>query len=104
MIKEITCLELKETMSDYRLIDVRRSEEFVGELKHIEGAQLATLGPELEKIIQSHSPDSKPIVFICRSGQRSMNACLLAYEYGLENCYNLIGGMIKWNELALPVV
>jgi rhodanese-related sulfurtransferase len=35
-------------------------------------------------------------VFICRSGNRSMQACLFLQSQGFENVYNLKGGMNEW--------
>ena len=33
----------------------------------------------------------------CRSGVRSEKACQLMNEIGIENTYNLLGGIIEWN-------
>ncbi len=82
------------------LIDVRRPDEFVGELGHIAGAHLITLGPDLEKFLDTYDR-SEPIVFVCRSGQRSMQAAQLAVQKGFESVGNLVGGMLRWNELKL---
>lgn len=38
----------------------------------------------------------KQYVFICRSGNRSMQACLFLQSQGFENVYNLKGGMMNW--------
>jgi rhodanese-related sulfurtransferase len=90
----------EESLSAYELIDVRQPEEFVGELGHIPGAKLISLGPELEEFLQHHSKKSK-ILFICRSGARSTHATLMAKELGYEDVTNLAGGMIRWNDLKL---
>ena len=55
------------------LIDVRRVDEFNGELGHIESASLYTLGPILTEFLESKSQDTE-IIFICRSGVRSAQA------------------------------
>lgn len=34
-----------------------------------------------------------PTVFFCRSGARSALACNLAHSHGMENVYNLSGGL-----------
>ena len=85
------------------MIDVRREDEFNGELGHIEGAELKTLGEELTEFLQSANKSAN-YLFICRSGGRSTNACRQALELGFSDCTNLNGGMMKWNELGLPVV
>ena len=101
-IPTITANELNERHSDFHLVDVRSQDEFRGELSHIDGAQLATLGDELTHYLSDFN-QKKPIVFICSSGVRSASATTQAIEMGLE-AYNLVGGMIDWNQKKLPVV
>lgn len=38
----------------------------------------------------------KAYVFICRSGNRSMQACLYLASNGFSHLYNLKGGMMNW--------
>lgn len=38
----------------------------------------------------------KSYLFICRSGNRSMQACLFLQSQGFDNVYNLKGGMMNW--------
>lgn len=33
----------------------------------------------------------------CRSGARSAKACEIMNELGIENTYNLLGGILDWN-------
>jgi rhodanese-related sulfurtransferase len=84
------------------LIDVRRDDEFVGELGHIKGSKLITLGPELETFIKSLN-NNQTVIFICRSGARSASATLFAQNLGLKNVYNMQGGMISWNQKGKEV-
>lgn len=86
---------------NFCIIDVRRPDEFTGELGHIEGAQLATLGPELDHFLQKlllSSGSKLKLLFACRSGARSATATMQALELGFEVAYNMEGGMILWNE------
>jgi rhodanese-related sulfurtransferase len=85
------------------LIDVRMPEEYVGELGHIEGTRLITLGPDLDLYLKSANKEIN-IVFICRSSARSGKASLAALELGFKNIFNMEGGMIEWNKLDLPTV
>ena len=84
------------------LIDVRMPDEYIGELGHIEGAQLTTLGPELDIFLKTANKQV-PIVFVCRSGARSGRATATALAHGFENVYNMEGGMLAWNSLDLPI-
>jgi rhodanese-related sulfurtransferase len=90
-------------LKPFQLIDVRRPDEFNGELGHIPGAELVTLGEQLEKKLNVMDKKTK-IIFICRSGARSGHATLMAQELGFDSVYNLEGGMIHWNNLDLPTV
>lgn len=84
------------------LIDVRRPDEYVGELGHIAGAKLVTLGPELEQFLQGADKTAETL-FICRSGARSANATMFAQQLGFKSVYNLEGGMMAWNARGLAV-
>lgn len=99
---EISPLALREKVDDVEMIDVRRDDEFVGELGHISGAKLVTLGGPLESFLES-APKDKTYVFICRSGGRSSQATIAAKQLGFQNVFNMEGGMLKWNALDLPV-
>ena len=40
----------------------------------------------------------KEVICYCRSGQRSMQACLMLESMGFSNVKNLAGGMLGWQE------
>lgn len=90
------------SLTGLKLIDVRRPEEFTGELGHIKGAELITLGPDLENYLTTANKD-EPILFICRSGARSANSTMYALSIGIKEAYNMEGGMILWNEKKFPI-
>lgn len=101
-VPEITPEEFKAYMGKVTLIDVRRPEEFSGELSHIPGAKLITLGPELDAFLSSHDKDDE-IVFVCRSGARSGRATLQSRTMGFSKSVNLQGGMLLWNQKKFPI-
>ncbi len=101
-VPEVEAQKVFENISKLKLIDVRNPDEFDGELGHIAGAKLVTLGPELTHFLAGEDR-SQEIVFICRSGGRSGRATNESLKLGFKFSANLIGGMIKWNELQLPV-
>lgn len=84
-----------------KIIDVRRPDEFTGELGHIEGAELLTIGDDFEHRIASFDK-SRPYLFVCRSGGRSARAARIALTSGFKYIFNMEGGMLRWNELSLP--
>jgi len=101
-IPEVLPSAVNQNKDKLMLIDVRRPEEFNGELGHIAGATLVTLGPELSRFLQTADKESE-IVFICRSGGRSGQATLESQQGGFEKVANMSGGMLKWNEEGLPI-
>jgi len=89
--------ELKERMlasEILNLIDVRQPEE------HQDfniGGHLIPLGEILAMQLDSiEDLKDKEIICYCRSGQRSMQACLILETMGFSNVKNLAGGMLGW--------
>lgn len=76
------------------LLDVREPQEF--EQAHIDGAvliPLRTLSEHLNEV-----PKDKPVVVVCRSGNRSCQGTIFLMEHGFTNVKNLDGGMIAWSK------
>lgn len=86
---------------DYQLVDVRQPEEY--RQGHIPGAQLLPLS-ELEARQNELLPlRDKKAIFYCRSGARSFRAASWASStFGLPQVFNVSGGFMAWNGLALP--
>lgn len=101
-ICDIEPTEIYENASQFTLIDVREADEFVGELGHIQTSTLISLGDIFAKL--ETIPKDKPIIFVCRSGARSAQACTFAHQHGLVNSFNMRGGMLLWNRLQFQTV
>lgn len=101
-VPEVTPDEFKKYLGQLTLIDVRRPDEFVGELSHIPGARLVTLGPALDDFLKGHDNEDE-IVFVCRSGARSGQATRQSREMGFTRSVNLKGGMLLWNQNRYPI-
>ncbi len=85
--KELASL-LEKTPEKIALIDVRRTEEY-SEV-HIPKAQnisLHILPQKIDKVDKT-----KQVIFICRSGARSGQACVFLENAGIQ-AYNLLWGM-----------
>lgn len=95
-VLDVTPMSVWKLKDQVKLVDVRRSEEYTGELGHVPGAQLLTLDDLPNQMDQL--PKDQPIVFICRSGGRSAQASAFALENGFNEVYNMQGGMLRWNE------
>jgi rhodanese-related sulfurtransferase len=99
-VTDVEPKELWEQKDRVVLVDVRRPDEFTGELGHIPGAKPMVLDMLPQTI--DDLPKDKTVVFICRSGGRSAKATAFAIEQGYTDVYNMKGGMLLWNQLALP--
>ncbi len=100
-IRDLDADRVIDQLSEFEVIDVRKSTEFNDELSHIEGAHLLTLGTALEEFL-ADADKKKTYLFVCRSGGRSARAARLAQSYGINNIFNLNGGMLEWNKRRLP--
>ena len=100
----------------YLTIDVREPNEFTGELGRIAGSRLVPLREliahiergEARELLFGGAPgaagaEPKPLLVVCRSGNRSGMACQRLAEAGIAGATNLVGGMLEWNRLGLPV-
>lgn len=79
------------------LLDVRENDEW--EAGHAPQATHRPLG-ELDP---AAPPDDRPVVVVCRSGNRSGQAAQLLLAAG-RDARNLTGGMRRWAACGLPVV
>ncbi|MDH5444425.1 MAG: rhodanese-like domain-containing protein [Gammaproteobacteria bacterium] len=86
---------------DAVILDIREGNEFLsGHIVnsiHIPLGNLQDRQGELEKF------KNKPIIAVCRSGQRSGTACARLKKAGFENIYNLKGGIMAWQHASLPL-
>ena len=104
-VKEIDAAGLKEMMDsgeDVRLYDIRSQAEFAqGIIRGGEFTPLHTVPLKMHEL-----PKDKTIVFYCRSGARSAQACMYVAENAGIEALNLRGGIISWyqsgNEIIRP--
>ena len=82
----------------YLLVDVREPNEVAAEAyPYGVVVPLSTFDPRAIP-----DPQSKDVVFACRSGKRSVTASLAAQEAGLAYDKHLAGGMLAWKAAGLP--
>jgi hydroxyacylglutathione hydrolase len=99
----ITAQQLKQLLdgpNPPRLIDVREPAEWVGELGHIQGAELISLGTVPANLAKV-TGETRDIISICKMGGRAMQAAQLWAQQGLT-VRVLQGGMTAWNAEKLP--
>jgi rhodanese-related sulfurtransferase len=101
-IKEISVHELAEWMDDdarpLRIIDVRTPQEIArGTVPGAEAMPLHTLPMHAAQVEKEG-----PVVFVCRTGARSGQACAFMAQRGHDNVFNLRGGLMDWARNGLP--
>ena len=105
MIKECNAQVLREKLiskEPMQLIDCRELEEW--NEAHIAEATLIPLS-EFEAKYETFLKDKNAQVIIqCRSGARSMKACIFLLSKGFTNLTNLSGGILGWKEAGFPVI
>ncbi|HEA26526.1 MAG TPA: rhodanese-like domain-containing protein [Ectothiorhodospiraceae bacterium] len=80
------------TNDDVVLVDVRSHAEVAqGAIPGASHLPLHLLPLQLNQL-----PRDKKVVFYCRTGARSAQACLYAANQGSENVINLRGGIVAW--------
>jgi rhodanese-related sulfurtransferase len=98
-MQTISSAELKTKLDanePVNLIDVREPAE------HAEfniGGKLLPLGNIISMMIDDIDDlKNEEVICYCRSGNRSMQACLMLETFGFKNVKNLTGGMLEWQE------
>jgi len=103
MIHECTVSELKQKLDakeNIQFIDCREEAEW--NEANIPGATLIPLS-EFEAKYESVLKDKNaPIYIHCRSGKRSMNACMFLLSKGYSNLTNVEGGIMSWMDAGYP--
>jgi rhodanese-related sulfurtransferase len=99
-MENISVEELKrrrDSGEKINLIDVREPHEYA---EFNLGGTLIPLGRiQTMQIDELDDLKDEEIIIHCRSGQRSMMACLFLETLGFKNTKNLAGGVLAWQEM-----
>ena len=83
--------ELLKDKKKYQFVDVRTSDEFNShKIKGFKNMPLQSLRSNVEKLSKD-----QPVVLMCASGSRSMNAARILKKAGFENLMNVKGGISR---------
>jgi len=85
------------------VLDVRKPEEYVGELGHIAGSKLIPVQELPQRLSEVGPYRGWEIITVCKSGGRSHTAAGILMQAGFTNVVSMDGGMTRWNELEYPV-
>ena len=102
-VKEIDCAGALQLINhkEAHVLDVREPDEF--KIGHVLNSKLIPLGKLRERVGELERFREKPIVVVCRSGNRSATACAMLGREGFAQVYNLAGGMNAWQKTGLPL-
>lgn len=91
-VRRLSPLELRELLGKVAIVDVRSASEFGA--SHLPGAVNIPVSDVERRLAEI--PRDQLVVFICRSGARSMTASAVATRAGLTNVAHLEGGLLGW--------
>jgi rhodanese-related sulfurtransferase len=98
-MQNISVEELKNRMDageKINLIDVREPHEYA---EFNIGGKLIPLGKiQTMQIDEIEDLKEEEVIIHCRSGQRSMMACMFLDTLGFKDTKNLAGGVLAWQE------
>jgi rhodanese-related sulfurtransferase len=92
-------VQVYERRGELQIVDVRESYEW--QAGHIEGAVHIPLADVMAGREKGQISTDRPVVLVCRSGNRSELASLMLQARGFD-AHNLEGGMEKWAAAGLP--
>lgn len=99
-MQTISVQELKARLDageKLNIIDVREPYEYQ---EFNIGAQLIPLGKiQTMQVEELDDLRDQELIVHCRSGQRSMMACMILDSLGFKDTKNLAGGMLAWQEM-----
>lgn len=99
-MQNINVEELKrkiDAKENIHILDVREPAEYA---ETNMGAKLIPLGQILAgEIGEIESWKNEEVIVHCRSGVRSLNACMMLEQLGFTNTKNLTGGILAWNAM-----
>ena len=98
---EAVARALADHATTTHIVDVREQAELYDELGHLPTIDWVPLGA-LAHASESWDP-AVAHVLLCRSGRRSARGVELLETLGFRNVASMTGGMLRWNELGLPV-
>lgn len=98
-MKNITVDTLKARLDageKINLIDVREPDEYA---EYNIGAKLIPLGKiQSMQVDEIEDLKDEEVIIHCRSGKRSLTACMFLETMGFTNTVNVEGGVLAWKE------
>jgi len=83
------------------IVDVRDKNEFSS--GHLLNSKLIPLGELKGRVGELEKYRERPVVVVCRTGQRSKIAAAQLNNRGFTQAYTLTGGVTAWQKAELPL-
>jgi rhodanese-related sulfurtransferase len=102
-MKNITVEELKQKMDrgeKINLIDCREAHEY--EEANLGGLLLPLGKIQTMQVDEIEDLKDEEVIIYCRSGRRSMMACMMLDQMGFINTFNVTGGILEWQDKFGP--
>jgi len=102
-VRDVNCAGALQMINhkDAVVLDVREQAEY--QSGHLLNAKQIPLLKLRDRIGELERYRDRPIVVVCRSGQRSATACAMLGREGFAQVYNLAGGVMAWQKANLPL-
>ena len=100
---------MRQSNPDLLIVDIREADEYAS--GHIQGALLVPRGileaacdwgysDTVPALVQARD---KPVVLVCRSGNRTVLATITLQQMGFTQVYSMKTGVRGWNDFELPL-
>ncbi len=102
-MKHISVEELKQKMDrgeKINLIDCREAHEY--EEANLGGLLLPLGKIQTMQVDEIENLKDEEVIIYCRSGRRSMMACMMLDQMGFTNTFNVTGGILEWQHKFGP--
>jgi rhodanese-related sulfurtransferase len=102
-VKEVDTVAALQLINhkDAIVLDVREPNEYAS--GHVLNSKHIPLGKLKERMGELEKYKDRPVVVVCRSGNRSGTACFLLGKQGFAQAFNLAGGVQAWQKNKLPL-
>ena len=86
---------------DAVLLDVRDAAEYAA--GHLPNSRHIPIGEMDKRLKELDKFKQRPVVVICRSGNRAASACAVLKKNGFAEAFALKGGVLGWQQANMPI-
>ena len=98
-----TLKQRMDASEDVLLLDVRTSEDYIGEQGHIKNSVLIPVEEMEKRLTEIDDFQKKTVMTICRADRRSTKAAQILTKYNFVDVHIIRGGMTAWHDREYPI-